>query len=230
MQKNLQLLASAKAVSAAQQTINQRKAGYAPTVDLVASYRKGDNDSFGYTNPTDFGTNAYGGNIPQSSISVELNIPLYSGGMTRSQVREFTERLYQSEDEQEDKRREVVLNTRNAYRGINADIEQILAWRQNIFSGMKSVEANQVGVDIGSRNIADVLNAQRQLYAAVRDYNDARYDYIMDTLKLKQAAGSLAPVDLQTLAIYLKPDYDPDKDFLPTGELQMTQGPKNAIR
>jgi outer membrane protein len=230
VQQNLQLLATAKAVNAAQLTISQRKAGYAPTVDLVASYRKGDNDSFGYNNPTDFGTNGYGGNISQSSISLELNIPLYSGGMTRSQVRESTERLYQSQDEQEDKRREVVLNTRNAFRGINADVEQIFARRQSIFSGMKSVEANQVGMDIGSRNIADVLNAQRQLYAAVRDYNDARYDYIVDTLKLKQAAGSLAPSDLQALAMYLKPDYDPDRDFLPPGSLQFSKGTIHASR
>lgn len=230
VQQNLQLLASAKAVNAAQQTISQRKAGYAPTVDVVASYRKGDNDSFGYNNPTDFGTNGYGGNIAQGSVSVELNIPLYSGGMTRSQVRESTERLYQSQDEQEDKRREVVLNTRNAFRGITVDVEQVFARRQSIFSGLKSVEANQVGMDVGSRNIADVLNAQRQLYAAVRDYNDARYDYIIDTLKLKQAAGSLAPSDLQALAMYLKPDYDPDRDFLPPGSLQLSKVTTNISR
>lgn len=222
VQQNLQLLATTKAVNAAEETLSQRKAGYAPTVDLVSSYRKGDNDSFGYNNPTDFGTNGYGGNIAQSSISVELNIPIYSGGMTRSQVRESTARLYQSQDEQEDKRREVVLNTRNAFRGINADVEQIFARRQSIFSGMKSVEANQVGMDIGSRNVVDVLNAQRQLYGAVRDYNDARYDYIVDTLKLKLAAGSLAPSDLNALASYLQADYDPDRDFIPPGALRLS--------
>lgn len=215
IQQNLQLQASEHAVVAAQQTLNQRKAGYAPTVDAVASYRKGDNDSFGYSNPTDFRSNGYRDNVAQSSIGIELNIPLYSGGMTRSQVKESSERLYQSQDEQDDRRREVVLNTRNAFRGINADIEQITARRQSIFSGQKSVEANQVGVDVGSRNIADVLNAQRQLYAAVRDYNDARYDYILDNLKLKQAAGTLSPIDLQSLAVFLKQDYDPDRDFLP---------------
>ncbi|RMR08961.1 Outer membrane efflux protein [Pseudomonas syringae pv. primulae] len=65
--------------------------------------------------------------------------------------------------------------------------------------------------------MADVLNAQRQLYAAVRDYNDARYDYILDNLKLKQAAGTLSPDDLRALAAYLKQDYDPARDFLPPG-------------
>lgn len=222
-QQNLQLQASDYAVIAAQETLHQRKAGFAPTVDAVASYRKGDNDSFGYSNPTDYGTNGYRGNVAQSSIGIELNIPLYSGGMTRSQVSESTERLYQSQDEREDRLREVVLNTRNAFRGINSDIEQISARRQSIVSGQKSVEANQVGMDIGSRNITDVLTAQKQLYAAVRDYNDARYDFILDNLKLKQAAGTLSPDDLRELSRYLKRDYDPDRDFLPAGlSAQMT--------
>ncbi|WP_459200643.1 TolC family outer membrane protein [Pseudomonas tremae] len=217
VRQNLELQASEYAVSAATHTLSQRKSGHAPTIDAVASYRKGDNDSFGYSNPTDFGSNGYRDRVAQSSVGIELNIPLYSGGMTNSQIKESTERLYQSQDEQEDRRREVVLNTRNAFRGINAGIEQIIARRQSIVSGQKSVEANQVGVDLGSRNIADVLNAQRQLYAAVRDYNDARYDYILDNLKLKQAAGTLSPDDLKALARYLKQDYDPARDFLPTG-------------
>src|SRR5690606_33425236 len=64
-------------------------------------------------------------------------------------------------------------------------------------------------------NIVDVLDTQRRLYAAVRNYNNARYDYILDNLRLKQAAGTLNPGDLEDLARYLKPDYDPDRDFLP---------------
>lgn len=226
-QQNLQLQANDHAIRAAQETLHQRKTGYAPTIDAVASYRKGDNDSFGYSNPTDFGSNGYRGNVAQSSIGIELNIPLYSGGMTRSQVTESTERLYQSQDEREDRLREVVLNTRNAFRGVNADIEQVTARRQSIVSGQKSVEANQVGVDVGSRNIADVLTAQKQLYAAVRDYNNARYDFILDNLKLKQATGTLSPDDLRQLSRYLKRDYDPDRDFLPLGlERQLTTAAK----
>lgn len=213
--QNLQLQASELAIGVAEQTLSQRKAGHAPTVDAVGSYRKGDNDSFGYSNPTDFGRDGYRGNVAQSSIGIELNIPLYSGGMVSSQVRESTERLYQSQDEREDRRREVVLNARNAFRGINADVDQITSRRRSIRSGRKSVEANKAGVDLGTRNVVDILNAERLLYAAVRDYNDARYDYIMDSLKLKQAAGTLSPDDLRALSSYLKQDYEPSRDFLP---------------
>ncbi|MCP1456099.1 TolC family outer membrane protein [Pseudomonas kilonensis] len=217
VRQNLQLQANAQAEQAAEQTLKQQKAGHLPTIDAVASYRKGDNDSFGYSNPTDFGRDGYRDNVAQSSIGIELNIPIYSGGMTSSKVKESVERLLQSQDEKEDRRREVVLNTRNAFRGVNTDISQIHARRQGITSARKSVEANQVGVDIGSRNIADVLNAQKQLYTVVRDYNNARYDYIIDNLKLKQAAGTLSVDDLKVLSLYLKHDYVPARDFLPPG-------------
>jgi outer membrane protein len=60
-----------------------------------------------------------------------------------------------------------------------------------------------------------VLDAQRQLYGSVRNYNNARYDYILNNLRLKQAAGTLAPADLDSLSSFLKPDYNPDQDFLP---------------
>ncbi|WP_282598602.1 TolC family outer membrane protein [Pseudomonas emilianonis] len=215
VQQNLALLASNYAVAAAEHTRSQRKAGFAPTLDAVVSYRKGDNDNFGYSNPTDFGRSGYYGDVAQRSVGLELNIPLYSGGSTRSQVREATERLAQSEDEREDQRREVVLNVRNLHRAVNSDTEQVIARRQTILSSQASVKANQVGRELGSRNTADVLNAQRQLYNAVRDYNNARYDYIINTLKLKQAAGTLSPADLSSLAMYLTKNYDADRDFLP---------------
>ena len=77
------------------------------------------------------------------------------------------------------------------------------------------MEATEIGYQVGTRNIVDVHDSQRQLYNSVRDYNNSRYDYILDNLRLKQAAGTLNPGDLQALSQYLKADYNPDKDFLP---------------
>lgn len=212
---NLALLASSQAVHAAEQTRRQRRAGHAPTLDAVASYRKGDNDRFGYGNANDLARNGSLGDISQSTLGLELNIPLFTGGLTSSQTREASLHLAQSEDEHEDRRREVVLQTRNLHRAVNADAEQILARQQSIRSSQASLKANQMGLALGSRNTADVLNAERLLYRAVREYNDARYDYIIDSLRLKQAAGSLALDDLHDLSLHLNPEYDPDRDFLP---------------
>jgi len=213
-QQNLNLLASNYAVQAAEETLRQRKAGHAPTVDAVASYQKGDNDNLGFSNPSANGV-VYGSDVEQRSIGVQLNIPLYSGGLTSSQVREAYQRLTQSEQQREGLRRQVVENTRNLHRAVNTDVEQVQARRQSIISNQSAVEATEIGYQVGTRNVVDVLDAQRQLYGSVRDYNNTRYDYILDTLRLKQAAGTLSPADLQALKGYLKADYNPDRDFLP---------------
>ncbi|PYG98110.1 channel protein TolC [Arthrobacter stackebrandtii] len=183
-------------------------------LDAVAKYQKGDNDSLGFTNPSQLGVR-YSGDVEQTSVGLQLNIPIYSGGLTSSQVREAYQRLSQSEQQRESLRRQVVENTRNLHRAVNTDVEQVQARKQSIISNQSALEATEIGYQVGTRNIVDVLDAQRQLYTSVRDYNNSRYDYILDNLSLKQAAGTLSPQDLQDLKRYLKPDYNPDKDFLP---------------
>ena len=217
--QNLNLLAANHAVDASEQTLRQRRAGHAPTLDAVASYRKGDNDALGFANSgmADAlpGFPRYNGDVEQRSIGLQLNIPLYTGGLTSSQTREAYYQLDQTEQQRESLRRQVVEATRNLHRAVNTDIEQVQARRQSIISNQSALEATEIGYQVGTRNIVDVLDTQRRLYAAVRNYNDARYDYILDTLRLKQAAGTLSPDDLAELSGYLKADYDPDQDFLP---------------
>ncbi|MDO9623340.1 MAG: TolC family outer membrane protein [Pseudomonas sp.] len=210
--QNLNLQASNYAVNAAEETLRQRKSGHAPTLDAVASYQKGDNDSLGFSNS---GASTFSGDVEQRSIGLQLNIPLYSGGLTSSQVREAYQRVNQSEQLRESLRRQVVQNTRDLHRAVNTDVETVQARKQSIISNQSALEATEIGYQVGTRNIVDVLDAQRQLYNSVRTYNFARYDYILNNLRLKQVAGTLSPADLQALEQYLKSDYDPDRDFLP---------------
>ncbi|VXB24403.1 Channel protein TolC [Pseudomonas sp. 8AS] len=217
-QQNLNLQSSNYAVDAAEETLRQRKSGHAPTLDAVAQYQKGDNDSLGFTNSNANnlpGASRYDGDAEQTTIGLQLNIPIYSGGLTSSQVREAYQRLSQSEQERESLRRQIVENTRNLHRAVNTDVETVQARKQSIISNQSALEATEIGYQVGTRNIVDVLDAQRQLYSSVRNYNDARYDYILNNLRLKQAAGTLAPSDLEALSAFLKPDYNPDQDFLP---------------
>ena len=211
--QNLNLQASNYAVIAAEETLRQRKAGHAPTLDAVASYQKGDNDNLGFSNTN--GLPGYSGDAEQSTIGLQLNIPIYSGGLTSSQVRESFQRLSQTEQLRESLRRQVVENTRNLHRAVNTDVETVQARKQSIISNQSALEATEIGYQVGTRNIVDVLDAQRDLYSSVRIYNNARYDYILNNLRLKQAAGTLSPDDLSALEQYLKSDYNPDKDFLP---------------
>ena len=226
--QNLNLLAVDQAVADAEQTLRQRRAGHAPTLDAVAAYRRGDNDRLCFVNSDISGLPAglmprYTGEAEQASIGLQLNIPIYSGGLTSSLGREAYHRLDQSEQQRESLRRQVVEAARNLHRAVNTDIEQVQARRQTIASSQSALEATEIGYQVGTRNIVDVLDTQRRLYAAVRNYNNARYDYILDTLRLKQVAGTLNPDDLAELSRYLKADYDPDRDFLPA-ELSQSVG------
>lgn len=223
--QNLNLQASHYAVIAAEENVRQRRAGHAPTLDAVAQYQTGDNDGLGFSNIPGEGLARYTGDASRSSIGLQLNIPLFSGGLTTAQGREAQQLLAQAEQQREGLRRQVVQNTRNLFRAVNTDVEQVQARRQAIISSQSALEATEIGYQVGTRNIVDVLDAQRLLYATVRDYNNARYDYILDNLRLKQVAGTLSPADLQALSAYLQPDYTPDRDFLPPDLAPKRQGP-----
>jgi len=213
MQQNLELQASQQGIQAAVQTVRQNKSNHLPTLDAVAQYQKGDNDRLGFSNsglPP-----RYSGDVEQSAIGLQLNIPIYSGGLTSAKVREAKARLTQAEQVSESMQRRVVQNARNLYRAVNADVATVGARKQAIVSSQSALEVTEASYELGTRTILDLVEVQRQLYSAVRNYNDARYDYILDNLRLKQTAGTLSPDDLAALAEYLKPDYDPDQDFLP---------------
>ena len=214
VQQNLRLKASYFAITAAEESLKQSKSGHAPTVNAFAKYVTGDNDSIGFVNSSAL-PGLYNGDADQSTIGVELNVPLYSGGLTSSQVRQSYDVLQETEFRQESLRRQVVQNARDFYRAVNSNVEQVAARKQTIISNKSALEATQIGFEVGTRDIVDVLNAQRQLFTSVRNYNTARYAYILSTLRLKQTAGTLSPADLQELDKYLSASYNPDKDFLP---------------
>ena len=212
--QNLRLQASNYAVTAAEEKLKQNKSGHAPTVNAFAQYATGDNDSLGLINGSQI-PGLYNGDADQSTIGVQLNMPLYSGGRTSSQVRQSYDILQQTEFQQESLRRKVVEDARNLFRAVSTNVEQVAARKQTIISNKSALDATQIGYEVGTRDIVDVLLAQRALFTSVRNYNTARYAYIIDNLRLKQTAGTLSPSDLQELDKFLTANYNPDKDFLP---------------
>lgn len=215
IEQNISLRAGTYGIAAAKETVKQRKSGHAPTVDFIASYKRGDNDAFNFTNTATTAAR-YGADVSQSSVGIELQVPIYSGGMTSSQAREARSALMMSEHQQESLRRKVVQNATDYHRAINTDIEQIKALKETIISSLSAVDATKIGFQAGTNDIVDVLDAQRRLYDAVRNYNNARYSYIIDVLSLKQVVGTLSPEDLQALDHFLTANYVADKDFLPS--------------
>jgi len=210
--QNPMLLADGQGVEVARQALRQRKAAHAPTVDAVLGYRQGDAERFGLAGNRHVGH----AQIAERVFSLELTIPLFNGGLDISRTRESSALLAQREDEREDRRRQVMLNVRNLHRALSTDLEQLDARLQSVWSSHASLEANQKGQQLGTRDTADVMQAQGRYFNAVRHYNDARYNLIIDHFKLKQAAGSLTRQDIIEISSRLNNSYNAELDFAPS--------------
>ncbi|WP_373097002.1 TolC family protein, partial [Zhongshania sp.] len=92
--------------------------------------------------------------------------------------------------------RQVITGTRAQHIAVYTNVQTVNARHQNIISTRSALDATEAGYEVGTRNIVDVLDAQRRLYAAMRDYTNARYDYVVNVLKLKLNAGTLSPADI----------------------------------
>lgn len=211
---NLQLQASQLAVSAAGYELQQRKSGHAPTLDAIAQYQRADSATLGFV-PSEPSHPGYRRHAEQTLIGIQLNIPLYSGGATSAAVRQSRHTRDQLEFNYEQLRRQVVQDAHNLFRAVNTDVARIRARLQALRSSQSVLEATSKGYDLGTRTMTDVLDAERQLYAAARQYNNARYDYLLNNLQLQLVAGNLSPQHLQTIDSYLDPHYRSEADFLP---------------
>lgn len=173
------------------------KARMYPTLQIGASY--------GW-NQSDLRAGQFfpGAAFEQSSVGITLTAPLFAGGLNRARMRQ----AYYTRDASEEalllSQRTNTQSTRNAYRSVETDVRAVEARSQAIVSAQSSLDATQVGAEVGTRNIVDVVQAQRLLFQAQRDHATARFKYVIDTLTLKQAAGVLTPTDVQQLNQWLQ--------------------------
>lgn len=189
LENNLNLVALQAAVEAARQEVKRQRAGHYPTLDASASVSRRDQNFGGV-----FGLKRH-----DASIGVELNVPLFQGGAVNSRTREAHYRFIESQEQFDQARRQTQRQTRDAYRGVASGIAQVRALEQALVSTETALEAAETGFEVGTRTIVDVLDAQRERFRAQRDLARARYDYLLSTLRLKQAAGSLNADDLQAI-------------------------------
>ena len=189
-ENNPAVLAPIAALNAAEAEVSKNRAEYSPTLDLTASY--GNNYSSGNISiPSDYETR-----IKSRQIGVQLNFPLYSGGMTRSHVIEAIANKNKAAAELEMARRQSGTDARQAYAAIVNGLAQIEALESAVESSKSAVNGNKIGYKLGIHMNIDVLNAEQQLYTAQRDLLKARYDTLFQGFKLKAAAGILTESDL----------------------------------
>lgn len=202
VEQNPEYLAARAASEANRQGVRQARAGHYPEVDLVASRTRQEQD------PDLFDS---GGQQEQSSrdsetdsIGIEVTIPLFRGGATASGTREARANFEAAQSRMVEARRAVEQRTRNAFRGLESRISQVQSLRQAVDSNEASVEAEEAGFEVGTRTTVDVLDALRDLFAAERDYTNARFEYILNRLRLQEAAGTLTVEDVRLVNSWLE--------------------------
>ena len=198
LRQNLQIAAARHAAANAKEEIERIASGHYPTLDLVgrASYFNSDG-GIGFT--------AAGNRTFDGQLALELNIPIYEGGLVLSQTRESRHLYQQSLDDLERRRRAVQRQARAAYQNVKSDISRIKALNQAVRSTVSAKEAIDAGFQVGTRTSVDVLNAERRVFEARRDLAFSRYDYIINRLTLKQAAGTLSEGDMERVNSWLIP-------------------------
>lgn len=195
-QKNLSLLSARIAQDVAKDNISLQSSGHLPSLTLDGGYSYTDLDKSAYdsTNGT---TNDF-------NIGLNLSVPLYTGGATTSLTKQAEFNYVAASQQLEATYRSVVKDVRAFNNNISASIGALRAYEQTVVSAKSALEATEAGFDVGTRTIVDVLDSTRRLYDANKNLSNARYDYILSVLQLRQAVGTLSEQDILDINAGLK--------------------------
>lgn len=194
LEQNFSLLAAQFSAQSAREEVTRQRAGHYPTLDLTASLSRANEDG-GVTGESD---------VEDRTVGLQFTLPLYAGGAVNSRTREAAYKLTQAQEDVESQRRATLRQARDAYLAVVAAINSVNALEQAKISAQSALDATQAGFEVGTRTTVDVLSAQSDLFAAQREFAQARYDYILNLLRLKQAAGLLQSADVGEINRWLQ--------------------------
>lgn len=193
---NYSLLAAKEDTYAQKENIELQRSGHYPTLGLKASYGYSK-----YNGPTSLGATQ----SHDSAIGINLSIPIYEGNSVTSKTTQAQYDFQTSQDAYNEVLNATEKNTRSSYLNVISEVSRVQALYQAVISNESALKATEAGFEVGTRTIVDVLNVQRDLYRAKQEHSNSRYTYILNTLRLKQASGELARVDLETVNGWLSP-------------------------
>jgi len=219
LQQNLSLVSSRLAADIARENVSAARGGHLPTLDLVASRYK--STSFAdYLTPdgTFFGNTSI--DQYQNKVGIQLTFPIYSGGAVSSRVRQAVYLHRAAKERLEQVARQTEHDARDAYLGVLSEISHVRALRQALESNATALNATESGYEAGTRTAVEVLDSRRQWIQAQTDYSRSRYDYMVNVVKLQQAAGILSEQTLSRLNALLKdsapPAEPPAEELVPS--------------
>lgn len=191
-QNNLNIQIQQDALALAEQEVKRTNAGHLPTLDLVASYT----DSYVNGSPTPFNA---GNQLKNATIGLQFDVPIYQGGAISSRARQAVYNKQKAQDDLTLAKRQTDLEAQRSFLNLDTSIAQVKALEQALISSQSQLDSTKLGYEVGVRTSVDVLNAQQQLFSAKRDLLQARYNYLVNIIRLKTASGLVAEVDLQDI-------------------------------
>ena len=202
LENNFQLKAAKLQRDAAQASARSTASNHLPQVDLVGRVSKSTSKQgkFGgfIQNPL------FGVEQDTRQYSIQFNLPLYAGGAISSARRQAYANYDRSKEQAIFAERSTVRDVRSNHFGVQTQVANVTARKQALASAESALEATQIGYEVGTRNTVDLLDAQKRLFQAQRDYASSRYEYIISMLTLKASVGSLSPDDLMNISSQMK--------------------------
>lgn len=195
LEQNLILKARREAIEVAQQEVERQRAGHFPSLNLVASH-----------NRKNAGSTLFGGgsNVETTDVTLRLSVPIFEGGLTSAVTQEAVYRHQKAQEDYQQEYRSVERITRAFFDATLGGVTLVAALKQSVTAQQSAFEAKSEGYKSGLFALLAVLDAQRDLFLAKRDYAQSRYDYLLSRLRLKQAAGTLSEMDLAQVGAALK--------------------------
>jgi outer membrane protein len=187
MDQNSSLNSSRLAAEITRANINVERGGHFPAVDFVVN--RSHDESDGVLNGTTVGDtddHSYG-----TVYGLQVTVPIFSGGFTSSRVRQAQYRHTAARERLERTARQTERSTRDAYLGVNSEVARVQSLKQAVESAQTALQATEAGYEVGTRTSVDVLQARQRLFQSQTDYARSRYDYLLNVLRLQQAAGTL---------------------------------------
>ncbi len=200
LENNPNLGASKITAELAELEFKRQRAGHLPTVSFSATHSENTNKNITLASPNDpdnFITDDR--ESKGQSLSLNVSVPIFSGGRTSSLSRQSKLRYEAAMQNLDQTTYSTVRSIRNALHNVEAGWSSVQARQLAVVSAKSAEQATTAGFEVGTRNIVEVLNSQRGLYQAQRDYSRAKHDYLMSVLNLKRAAGVLAQNDVNDI-------------------------------
>ena len=197
LKNNYQLKAAYLRKDAAKSNARSAASNHLPKIDIVGSGSESETNQFNYEG---FSINGQGIPVPavtgRRNYSIQLSMPLFQGGAVNSRRKQAYSQYSQADENTLFTERRIIQEVRSQFSNVNTLVANVTAQKQAVISATSALEATQVGYKVGTRNVVDLLQAEKNLYSAEKNLANAKYDYILVNLRLALAAGTIDPSDI----------------------------------